>query len=243
MADALALSNLKDICVAGITPFTTIDFPGRLAGVLYLQGCSWRCVYCHNPEFWTLPKNPSAISFEKVSEYLLKRKRDLDGIVFSGGEPLIHNQLCLWMKAVKDLGFQVALHTGGAFPERLREVLPFCNWVGMDIKSSFEIYDEITQVAGSGKNASISAEILISSGVDYEFRTTYHPKLFSEEQLLRLAQDLSRRGCKNYFLQRLRPSHCPDKRLRESKAVGIDISAETRMRLKELIPQMGFREQ
>ena len=235
-------NNLEDICVAGITPFTTIDFPGRLAGVFYLQGCPWRCRYCYNSEFWPLPPQGHRVPLEKILEFLSVRKGHLDGIVFSGGDPTIHERLPVWMKEVKAMGFEIGLHTGGMQPERLREVLPLCNWVGMDMKAPFRLYERVTQVAGSGDMARRSAELLLSSGVSYEFRTTFHEDILSEEDVLEMARELVSMGCGHYTLQMFHADHCPDKELRESVAPGTGISAHLRQNLRYLFPDFLIRE-
>lgn len=234
--------SLQDICVAGITPFTTIDFPGRLAGVFYLQGCPWRCRYCYNSEFWPLPPAGHRIPFEKILEFLKSRAGHLDGIVFSGGEPTVHERLPLWMRAVREMGFQVGLHTGGMFPERLEEVLPLCEWVGMDMKAPFDLYEKVTKVPGSGEAARRSAEKVLASRVSYEFRTTFHPDLLSEKDIEKMAGELASMGCAHYTLQGFRSEHCSDKDLRESSASGMGISAGLRTRLKELISDFKVRE-
>ena len=158
---AAAPNSLDTICVAGITPFTTIDFPGRLAGVFYLQGCPWRCRYCYNTEFLPFPPDGTLVSVEKILQFLQSRKKHLEGIVFSGGEPTAHAALGTWMRAVKEMGYEIGLHTNGMFPDRFREVLPLCDWVGMDIKAPFAQYEKVTLIPGSGNVAHQSAEILL----------------------------------------------------------------------------------
>ncbi len=245
----VAASNLDDICVAGITPFTTIDFPGRLAGVFYLQGCPWRCRYCYNAEFWPLPDRQAGllpaghgVPLDKILEFLKARKGHLDGIVFSGGEPTLHEHLAIWMKTIREMGFEVGLHTGGMVPERLKEVLPLCDWVGMDIKAPFRLYENVTRVAESGSLAKQSAEIVLQSRVPYEFRTTFHPELLSERDILELARELVSMGCTHYTLQMFRPDHCPDKELREGNAAVAGISASLRQTLQSLFSDFSIRE-
>lgn len=249
--------NLNDIPVAGITPFTTIDFPGRLAGVFYLQGCPWRCRYCYNSEFWPMPSafqdeahlflpagppTRTRVSLDKILQFLNDRKGHLDGIVFSGGEPTIHEHLPVWMKEVKDMGFEIGLHTGGMVPACLEKVLPLCDWVGLDIKAPFNLYEKVTQIPGSGDASRHSAELVIASGVNYEFRTTVHPALLSESEILEMSQALAALGCKNYVLQMFRADHCPDKELRENTIPIAGVSANLRQTLKNLFKNFLIRE-
>jgi pyruvate formate lyase activating enzyme len=234
--------NLNDICVAGITPFTTIDFPGQLAGVFYLQGCPWRCRYCYNAEFWPMPPAGQNVPLEKILHFLDSRKNQLDGIVFSGGEPTIHERLPVWMKAIKDMGFEIGLHTGGVSLERLSQILPLCDWIGFDIKAPFRLYEKVTQVVGSGDVARQSAKLVIASGVTCEFRTTFHPVLLSEADILEIAGELSSLGAKNYVIQSFRSEHCPDKELRESAVPGAGISQNLRSTLRALFHEFLVRE-
>ncbi len=234
--------ELNNICVAGITPFTTIDFPGRLAGVFYLQGCPWRCRYCYNAEFWPMPPAGHYIPLEKILHFLESRRGHLDGIVFSGGEPTAHADLGRWMKAVKDMGYEAGLHTNGMFPEKLREVLRFSDWVGMDVKAPFHLYEKITLIPESGTPARESAALLVSSGVPHEFRTTVHPDLLSENEVLELARDLVSLGAKHYVLQAFRSEHCPDKELREGSVASAGISANLRLTLQSMFPFFQVRD-
>ena len=229
-----APSDLDTICVAGITPFTTIDFPGRLAGVFYLQGCPWRCRYCYNSEFWPMPPEGSQVPKEKILQYLESRRGHLDGIVFSGGEPTAHELLPVWIKAVKAFGYEIGLHTAGMYP--------LCDWVGMDIKAPFNRYERVTQEKAGGDLARESAELLIASGKPYEFRTTVHPDVLSEDDIQELAGEIADMGCRHYALQAFRPEHCPDKALRESGNRLSGISAGLRLNLQSLFSFFQVRE-
>ncbi len=189
--------------IGGLTPLTTIDFPGHLAAVVFCQGCAWRCDYCHNPHL--LPVGDDGEGWPRLRDFLLPRRGLLDGVVFSGGEPLFQSGLADAMEGVKSLGFKVALHTAGTHPGRLRRLLPLLDWVGLDIKTSFERYPQLTGVTGSGAKARESLMLLLESGVDYEVRTTADPNLFDRDSLLALAEALAALGVSRYVLQQCRP--------------------------------------
>ena len=188
------------------------------------------------------PTPSQLIPSEKILQFLDSRKGHLDGIVFSGGEPTIHERLPVWMKAVKDMGFEIGLHTGGMVPERLEQVLSSCDWVGLDIKAPFSSYEKVTQAAESGDMARRSAEWVLASGVAYEFRTTFHPAVLSEGDVLEIACELAHMGCKRYALQMFHPDHCVDKELRETAASVAGISSNLRQNLKSLFPDFLIRE-
>jgi pyruvate formate lyase activating enzyme len=195
--------------VGGIVPFTTIDFPGALAAVVFCQGCPWRCGYCHNPHL--LPaRGAAAVEFGTVLDWLGDRRGLLDAVVFSGGEPTAQPVLVPALCAVRELGFRVGLHTGGAYPRRLARVLHHIDWVGIDVKAPWRRYARVTGVADSGKAALASLDLVLDRGVAYEVRTTIHPALTSPADLEELADALAARGVARWILQPFRPDGCAD---------------------------------
>lgn len=218
LKDSISLNLLRqlfcvgDLAIGGLTPFTTIDFPGRLATVLYTQGCAWDCRYCHNSHLQKFDTD-NKDGWEDAVKFLSRRASFLDGVVFCGGEPTAHESLKSAIRQVKGMGYLVALHTSGMYPERFRSVVSDCDWVGMDVKAPFDDYEKITQRAGSGEAVRESVEILVQSKVDYEVRTTVHPDLLSENDIMDMAHQLRGLGVENYTLQAFRESGCRDRRL------------------------------
>ncbi len=186
--------------IGGFIPTSTIDFPGRLAAVIFTQGCPWRCHYCHNPDL-ALGQAESPHDWDGIKKMLEQRKSLLDGVVISGGEPLIQKGLVDVLQEIKEMGFESALHTGGAMVHRFSEALPHLDWVGYDIKAEQLAYASITQVEGSGESAFAGLEKLLASGVEYEVRTTVHWSLMSREDLMSLSETLADLGVKNYVVQ------------------------------------------
>ncbi len=205
-------TRTRQLKIGGIVPFSTSDYPGKLAAVVFVQGCPWKCTYCHNPHLQARTET-GATPWEEVIAMLMRRAGLLDAVVFSGGEPTIDPALENVISEVRKIGFQVGLHTGGAYPKRLTEILPLVDWVGIDIKAPFADYERITDISGSGEQALACAEAVIASGIAHEFRTTIHPKLISAEALLRLAQTLSMMGVQNYALQVFRKTGCDNETL------------------------------
>lgn len=181
------------LTIGGLTPFTTIDYPGKLSAVLFCQGCPWRCGYCHNQHLLTSAKQ-GAVAWDNVLTLLEQRQGLLDAVVFSGGEATLQPSLPEAMATVRQMGFLTGLHTSGAYPERLAACLPHLDWVGMDLKAPFDCYDQITGVAGSGAIAERSAGLLRESGVAHQFRTTLDPFLLQEGRLERLQQMVAEWG-------------------------------------------------
>lgn len=196
------------IRIGGMTPVTSIDFPGRLAAVLFLQGCPWRCGYCHNPAL--LPaRGGEAIAWTQVEAFLRRRRGLLDGVVFSGGEPTLQPALPQAAARVRALGFEAALHTGGMYPARLAALLPLLDWVGLDVKAPASRYDAITGVRGSAARVGTSLRQVLDSGIAYECRTTWHPGLYPEDELQRLADGLAAQGVRHWALQECRSASLP----------------------------------
>lgn len=170
------------LTIGGLTPFTTIDYPGKLAAVVFCQGCPWRCGYCHNKHLLPVGQQGSVL-WQDVLHLLEQRCGLLDAVVFSGGEPTMQPSLPEALQAIRRMGFMTGLHTGGPYPERLAACLPHLDWVGMDLKAPFELYDQITGVVGSGTPAEQSAELLRASGVSHQFRMTVDPYLHKTGQI------------------------------------------------------------
>ena len=156
--------------VGGLTPLSASDYPGKLAAVVFCQGCAWRCTYCHNPHLFK-KKGSSEIPWTEIVSFLGKRRGLLDAVVFSGGEPTLQPSLPQAMQEVKAMGYLVGLHTGGISPRALGRVLPVVDWVSMDVKSSWATHSAVTQVPRSGPRARESYELIRASGVACEFHT------------------------------------------------------------------------
>jgi len=201
------------IIVGGFEPLTTIDYPDHLSCVVFTQGCPWRCRYCHNHDLIPAKKNTEFDWFQ-ILEFIKSRQGLLDGVVFSGGEPCLQKNIVDAILEVKSLGFKVGLHTGGAYPQRLKECLSLVDWVGFDIKHLPLHYDLVTQTPKSAEKTWQSLELLLASGVDYQLRTTRHPLLMSDEQLIQLKRLVKRNYSSDLIVQTCSTSQCLDEQLR-----------------------------
>lgn len=222
-AGNLQPEKTANIRIGGLVPLSLTDYPGQLSAVVFCQGCPWRCAYCHNPHLLER-RGATEIAWPDVLAFLARRRRLLDAVVFSGGEPTLHAGLPAAIHAVKDMGFAIGLHTAGVHPRRLRAVLPLLDWIGMDIKAPFEDYPRITGVAGSGARALESMKLVIASGIAHEFRTTVHPALLTHEAIFDIARVLRRHGARRYALQEFRAQGCTASGLK-TEAPGEEIDA------------------
>lgn len=191
--------------VGGLTRCTGIDFPGQLAAVVFCQGCPWRCSYCHNRHLLDA-QAPGAIAWHAVLSFLEQRQALLDAVVFSGGEPALQTALPDAIAQVRALGFRVGLHTAGVYPQRLAQLLPLVDWVGLDVKGPWERIDAITGTPGSAGRVRASLDAVLASGVAHECRTTWDASLFSREELDTLGAELTQMGVQRWSVQTLRTS-------------------------------------
>jgi pyruvate formate lyase activating enzyme len=213
--DFMTITSMPPVCIGGITPLTTIDFPGYLSAVFFCQGCAWRCVYCHNPHLQPFDSSRSIYfqeKWEESLEFLRKRRGFLEGVVFSGGEPTFQRDLPAAISEVRTLGLRVGLHTAGPDPHRLALVLPFVDWVGLDIKAPFDsMYDQITRIRDSAASVEESLRLVLKSGVNYQLRTTVYPGLLQEGEIAEIQNQLKKMGAQQSILQPYRPVGCVDR--------------------------------
>lgn len=194
-----------NIIVGGVETFSVVDYPGKLAAVVFMQGCPWRCPFCYNTAIQKIGQ-PTDFVWEKFVAFLQGRRGRLDAVVFSGGEPLVQDNLGAAMDDVKALGYQVGLHTGGYRPEHLQKIIDKVDWIGLDIKAPLmaERYKEVTKTNHLDKVLQ-SLDIILHSGKDFECRTTCDPRILSVDDILVMAETLRQKGVKKYFLQKYRP--------------------------------------
>jgi len=191
----------RDLAIAGLVPLSTVDWPGMLVATVFCQGCPWDCAYCQNAGLID-PTLPGVADWEEAVEPLLARRRGLlDGVVFTGGEATRQAALPAAMRRVRDLGFAVGLHTSGAYPRRLAEVLPLVDWVGLDIKALPEDYGEVTGGPAGGGRAWEALRMVLDAGVAHEVRLTVHPGSPQAASAVEIARRLRAAGVRALALQ------------------------------------------
>ncbi len=236
--DAVRLSA-HALKVGGMTGFSATDFPGKFATTIFIQGCPWRCSYCHNPHLQERTA-ASALHWEDILLFLRRRRGFIDVVVFSGGEPCIDPALYAAIQEVKQMGFAVGLHTACIYPRQLQQVLPLIDWVGFDVKTRLPDYPALTAIEKSGASILPCVEHILASGVDYECRTTLHPSLLDEAALLELGKQLRDLGVQNYVVQQFRQTGCRDLDLNTQAHHGYP-SASTLAELASYFQRFSFR--
>jgi len=177
---------MQQIQIGGLVSFTTIDYPGKLATVLFLVGCPLRCVYCSNTHL--LPVGEGEYDPDKVFNWLKNRVGKLEAVVFSGGEALMQGQATIeYIKKVRELGFAIGLHTNGFYPDLLKQVSEYVDWIGLDFKATKHFYNNLTGMDVAYDHMIQSLEFWLSTGKDLEVRTTCDPRFVSVNDLLEIA--------------------------------------------------------
>lgn len=190
----------------GFEKFTLIDYPTKVACMVYTIGCNFRCPYCHNPELVDETVS-TAIDEKEILDFLKTRTGMLDGIVITGGEPTMHgDDLLSFMRQVKKLGFLVKLDSNGTNPVVLRQAIDekIVDYIAMDIKSPLSKYTETVGRPVHVDNIKKSIKILKESGIPYEFRTTIVKSMLTFEDIEEIGKEI--KGAKNYYLQKFIPT-------------------------------------
>ena len=221
----------------GIEKLSLVDFDGKLSCTLFTGGCNYRCPFCHNSP---LIKEHPFLDLNEILDYLNKRKKMLDAVVISGGEPTLHKELPEILKLIKELGYIIKLDTNGTNPKMLKELIDnkLIDYVAMDIKGSLNNYHLITGVNNPLlENIKESINILTKSNIDYEFRTT----LVKEYHTLDVINEMKEllKGTKKLYLQKfvLRET-CLDQSLNE---VDINLAKQYKEILEQAIEIVYLR--
>ena len=187
--------------IEGLQKTTLLDFPGLVACTVFAHGCNLRCPFCHNAGL-VIRKPENIISKEELGAFLQKRKGILDGVCLTGGEPLAQRDAVEFIEFLKSFGYKIKLDTNGFFPERLKEVIEkgLVDYIAMDIKSSPKGYTAAVGIEGIDISPAMeSIKLIMSSGIDYEFRTTAVKGLHIVEDFEEIGRWIS--GAKRYFIQ------------------------------------------
>lgn len=188
--------------LCGLQKLAMVDYPGKLAATVFTGGCNLRCPFCHNALLVTRLDETPELTEAAVLSFLASRKNLLDGVVLSGGEPLLQPDAADFLRKVRQMGFAVKLDTNGFFPERLAAILEkgLVDYVAMDIKNTLEKYPLTCGIPGlDTAPVAESVKLLRRSGVDFEFRTTLVREFHTREDLLSIGRWLE--GSPRYVLQ------------------------------------------
>jgi len=189
----------------GLQKQTLIDFPGKISCVLFTSGCNFRCPYCHNPELVRIPnRQPVVLSKESVYDFLEKRRGFLDGVVISGGEPTLHQDLSIICRNIKEMGYPIKLDTNGSRPETLTQLLQnrHIDFIAMDIKTDPSAYPGDILHNENPQSILESITLIMSADIPYEFRTTCIAPFVDRPTIEKIAHTI--KGARSYVLQQFK---------------------------------------
>ena len=190
--------------IAGLKGISLIDYPQKVATVLYLSQCNLRCPFCHNKSL-VLGEGPSSLADDQVLRMLASRRGFVDGVVITGGEPTIYPELLVLVASIKELGFAIKLDTNGYNPEVLKSLIAAkaVDFIAMDIKTSWKKYSRATGVAVNVERLIESVNLIKQSSIEHEFRTTCVPSLVDDGDIKEITKIIGRSGL--YTLQQYQP--------------------------------------
>lgn len=212
--------------IQGLQKLTLLDYPGKMACIIFTAGCNLRCPFCHNSALVINPPKESEFSVDEILDFLKKRQGILEGVVITGGEPLLQNDLEDFIVKIREIGYSVKLDTNGTFPDRLRNLIDkgLLDYVAMDVKASPNGYPPSVGIGGydvSKINESIN--LLLEGRVDYEFRTTVVREFHSIFDMKYLGEWL--KGAKRHYLQAFKDS---------GELIGFGLSAVPKAEMEEM---------
>ncbi|MFA5124964.1 MAG: anaerobic ribonucleoside-triphosphate reductase activating protein [Patescibacteria group bacterium] len=193
--------------IGGLQPVTLLDYPQKMAAIVFTYGCNMRCPFCYNPQL-VLPGLPADRLYDEdqVINFLKRRKKYLDGLVITGGEPTLQKGLIGFLAKMKKIGYSVKLDTNGLLPESLKDLLDreLVDYIAMDIKGPLEEYEKYAGVTPEGVEKSIA--LVMSSGLPYEFRSTLVKGWHNRTDIAIMAETI--KNADLYYLQNFQDSEC-----------------------------------
>jgi len=188
--------------IGGFQKTSLLDYPDKLSAIIWTVGCNYHCPFCYNVGL--VKKSTTPLDEQEILSFLAQRTKQLEGVVITGGEPLLQEDILQFTKKIKDMGFLVKIDTNGSAPEVLSELLDqqLVDFVAMDIKAPQEKYPELTGIITDITAVQQSIDLLMNSDVDYEFRTTVIPEFLNKDDIVNIAKWVE--GAKTYCLQQFK---------------------------------------
>lgn len=212
--------------IQGLQKLTLLDYPGKMACIIFTAGCNLRCPFCHNSALVINPPKESEFSVDEILDFLKKRQGILEGVVITGGEPLLQKDLEDFIVEIHQLGYSVKLDTNGTFPDRLRNLIDkgLLDYVAMDVKASPAGYPPSVGIGGYDvSKITESINLLLEGRVDYEFRTTVVREFHSIFDMKNLGEWI--KGAKRHYLQAFKDS---------GELIGFGLSAVPKAEMEEM---------
>lgn len=225
----------------GLQKTSLIDFPGRTAAVLFAQGCNLRCPYCHNSQLVDPRCFATPLDETELWSFLKRRRNQLEGVVVSGGEPTIWDDLPDVLARLRELGYAVKLDTNGTRPEVLRHILraELVDYIAMDVKAPLDTYNQLAGKPVPTAPLRESIWLLKQSGIACEFRTTVIPGLHTTKEIKQIAEAV--RGASVYAVQEFSPANAWRPDLRKRSAFPLEALEELRPYIEKRVEHYLIR--
>ena len=188
--------------IGGFQKTSLLDYPDTVSAIIWTVGCNFHCPFCYNKDI--VEEKIGLISEKEIFDFLEKRKGLIDGLVITGGEPLMQEDIADFCEKVKKLGYLVKIDTNGTYPEKLKELADkkLVDYIAMDIKAPKKKYKDLSGVKADIKKIQKSIDIIRKSGVDYEFRTTFIPEFLTQKDIVEIGEWL--KGSKRFYIQQFK---------------------------------------
>lgn len=234
--------------IAGYIKTSLIEWPGKIAAVIFVPGCNFRCPFCHNRDL-VLRENLKLIEEGEVIEDLEKRKGWVEAVAVTGGEPTLQADLEDFLRKIKKEGFLVMLETNGSQPQVIGKLvgLNLVDFWAMDIKGELEDYQKFTKTEGMEKKVRESLARIAESGKDFELRTTVVRGLHDLEGLRKTAEEIKRvvgeerLGSFSWYLQQFRPQNTLDESFLTKTPFSEEEMKDFQRELEKVLPRVFLR--
>lgn len=227
--------------IGGLQRVSLIDYPGLISAVVFLQGCNFKCSYCHNPELVDPRQFRSCIRENDVLEFLDTRRGKLDAVSITGGEPALQDKLPAFIKQIKKMGFAVKMDTNGSQPKVIKNLFAekLLDFIAMDIKAPLEKYKEIVKAPVKIDSIKESINLILKAKIPHEFRTTVVESQLGENDILQIGELIA--GADHYVLQNFVPTKTLDKKFLKEKSFSDEKLQQIKNQLEQKIASVTIR--
>ena len=227
--------------IGGLQRISLIDYPGLICAIVFLEGCNFRCPYCHNPELVDPCLFRTSVKESDVLEFLKTRKGKLDAVSITGGEPTIHANLAAFIRKIRKMGFAVKLDTNGSHPHIIKNLLSenLLDYIAMDVKAPLEKYKEIVNAQVNTDLIKESIDSILNAKIPCEFRTTIVQSQLDEGDIRQIAKLIS--GANLYILQKFVPTKTLDNKFLKETSWPDERLQNIKMILEKEIPSVIIR--
>jgi pyruvate formate lyase activating enzyme len=227
--------------IGGLQKVSFIDYPGLICATIFLQGCNFKCSYCHNPELVDTRLFQPCIKENEVLDFLNTRKGKLDAVTITGGEPTIQDDLTPFIKQIKKIKYAIKLDTNGSQPQVIKALLDekLLDYIAMDIKAPLDKYMSVVNVPVNSDSIKESINLILKAQIKHEFRTTIVESQLEEKDIQQIAKLIS--GANSYVLQKFVPTKTLDKKLLKEKSYPDEKFQKIKKHLEHQISSVTIR--